>query len=83
MISANQEVQIRAKIYCSHKSLGSQFKEMLLPESVQGMSVGDVAASLVAVLTGIQLLTSADPIGRSLRLLHHFNGQVGFTVGCS
>ena len=44
---------------------------MVLPESVQGMSVGALATFLVAVLTGIQFLTSADPIGRSLRLLRH------------
>lgn len=40
------------------------------------VSIGDIAAGAVALLAGVQLITKADPIGRSLLLVKQLVGHV-------
>ena len=42
----------------------------------RNVQTGEAAAGALAVLAGIQIFTNADPIGKTLRLLKQFRGQV-------
>ena len=47
-----------------------------------GNVAGDAGVVALAMLAGVQLLTRADPVGKTVRLLKQFSGHVSIVLCC-